>query len=57
VKLTDSVYSRGSNSVLRRIETSGETALADGMRLIVEGVHTLNDGEAITIVDRAEGAR
>jgi hypothetical protein len=57
VKLTDSVYSRGTDNVLRRIETSGEATLADGMRLIVEGVHTLRDGEAIAIVDRAEHAR
>jgi hypothetical protein len=55
VELTDASCSNRRGEVLQRIEAVGGSGLDDGARLIVEGVHYLVDGEAVAIVDRAEG--
>jgi len=57
VRLAGTAYSDGGEEVLRRIEPIGSGGFADGVRLIVEGVHFLADGEAVAVVDRMEDAQ
>jgi multidrug resistance efflux pump len=57
VNWADIAYPSGGDDLLRRIEPIGDTSFADGISMIVEGVHYLVDGEAVAVVDPAEDDR